>query len=85
MRGLPHKTYLRCQYVDKVESTKKLEPPMGRLNTELEASKKVNMPGREEIQCFIYNFLHTMSHLKLGFIEEPTDTLPEVYFLNYAL
>lgn len=29
MRGLLHKTCLRCQYVDKVESTKKLEPMVG--------------------------------------------------------
>jgi hypothetical protein len=58
---------------------------MGRLGRELEPSEKANMLGREEIQCFIYNFLHTMSHLKLGFLKEPTDMLPEVYLLNYTL
>lgn len=50
-----------------------------------EPSEKVNMLGREEIQCFPLNFLHTTSGLKLGFIKEPTDMLPEVYLLNYTL
>lgn len=57
----------------------------GGLGRELEPSNRVNVLGREEIQCFVYSFLHTMIHLKLGFTEEPTDMLPEVYLLNYIL
>lgn len=55
------------------------------LGRKLEPSNRVNVVGREEIQCFIYSFLHTMIHLKLGFMKEPTDKLSEVYLLSYNM